>query len=123
MAYHGQARDPAQHHAFALAAKVSRAEPRGEYLAVHTRQLAVQPGFQIIRRYRRPVLRGLEQPHRSAVENHVHRATQMGSWVLINAGWYKPRALRKRNDDAPATFAPWEGVRLTRLYVLLLRHG
>ena len=25
------------------------------------------------------------------MDNHVHRATQMGSWVLINAGWYKFR--------------------------------
>ena len=46
------------------------------------------PCFQITRRYRRPVLRSLEQAHRPAVENHVHRATQMGPWVLINAGWY-----------------------------------
>ncbi len=47
---------------------------------------AVQPGFQVIRRYRRPVLRSLEQAHRSAMDNHVHRATQMGSWVLIVSG-------------------------------------
>ncbi len=49
----------------------------------------VQPGFQVIRRYPRPVLPSLEQTHRSAVQNHVHRATQMGPWVPINAGWYK----------------------------------
>ncbi len=48
----------------------------------------VQPGFQIIRRYRRPVLPSLEHAHQSAMDNHVHRATQMGAWVLINAGWY-----------------------------------
>ncbi len=88
MADHGQARDPAQHHASALAAKVARAEPRGEHLAAHARQLAVQPGFQIIRRYPRPVPPSLEQAHRSAVQNHVHRATQMGPWVPIHAGWY-----------------------------------
>jgi transposase len=36
-----------------------------------------------------PLLRSLEQAHRSAVENHVHRTKGMGSWVLINADWYK----------------------------------
>jgi len=28
---------------------------------------------------------------RSAMDNHVHRPTQMGSWVLINAGWYNTK--------------------------------
>ena len=88
MAYHGQARDPVQHHAFALAPRITGTEPRGKHMAVHARQLVVQPGFQIIRRYRRPELRGLEQPHRSGLENHVHRSQEMGPRVLINAGWY-----------------------------------
>jgi len=78
MAYHGQARDPVQHHAHAFAAKVARAEPRGKYMAVHARQLVVKPDFQVIRRYRRPVLRSLEQTHRSTVEDHVYRTAGMG---------------------------------------------
>jgi len=28
--------------------------------------------------------------------HHVHRPTQLGSWVLINAGWYKPLATHYR---------------------------
>ena len=44
------------------------------------------------------------------MDNHVHRATQMGSWVLINAGWYKPlpqRArLRPRHASKQATRTP-----------------
>ena len=78
MAYHRQAHDPAQHHASALAAKGARTEPRGEHMAVHARQLAVQSRFQIIRRYPHPLLRRMEQPHRSAVAHHVHRAAAMG---------------------------------------------
>lgn len=58
-------------------------------MAVHAGQLAVQPDFRFVRRYRRPVLRGLEQAGRSTVENHVHRNKGMGTWVLINARWYQ----------------------------------
>jgi len=25
----------------------------------------------------------------ATVENHVHRSARMGSWMTINAGWYK----------------------------------
>ena len=31
----------------------------------------------------------MEQPNRSALENYVHRTQEMGTWVLINADWYK----------------------------------
>src|SRR5262245_50996535 len=37
------------------------------------------PNFQILRRHRRSLLLRLEHAHRSAVENHVHRAARLGS--------------------------------------------
>ena len=36
----------------------------------------------------RTLLRGLEQTHRSAVADHVHRFTRLGTGVLINGTWY-----------------------------------
>jgi len=60
-----------------------------EYLAVHARQLALEPRLHILRQHRRPLRLGLEQAGRPAVAHHVHRATQMGTWVMSNAGWYE----------------------------------
>jgi hypothetical protein len=37
------------------------------------------------------LLRGLEQPRRSTLADHVHRPSQLGPWVLINESWYKMR--------------------------------
>ena len=37
---------------------------------------------------RHPQSRSLEQAYRAALENHVHWPSRMGSWVLINVGWY-----------------------------------
>ena len=59
-------------------APLARVEPGRERLAVHARQLAVQPRLQLLRRHRRPLLRGLEQTRRSAMENHVDRTPGMG---------------------------------------------
>ena len=56
--------------------------------AVHPRQLAVQPGLQVLRRYPRPLLRRLEQSHRPALENHVDRNPSMGTWVIVNGIGY-----------------------------------
>ena len=44
--------------------------------------------LQWLRRHRRPLLRSLERPHRSALAHPIHRPTVMGRRVLINAGWY-----------------------------------
>src|SRR5215203_4840696 len=35
------------------------------------------------------MLRGLEQAHRAALDDHVHRPTRLGQWVLISGSWYK----------------------------------
>ena len=57
--------------------------------------------LQILRRRRRPLLRGLEQARRSTLADHVHRPSQLGPWVLINEFWYQSSrwiARRKRDD-------------------------
>src|SRR5215203_6709656 len=36
------------------------------------------------------MLRGLEQAHRAALDDHVHRPTRLGQWVLISGSWYQP---------------------------------
>src|ERR1035437_3988047 len=57
-------------------------------LAVYARQLALEPHLQILRRYRRSLLLRLEYARRPTLENHVHRITPVGTWVLINETWY-----------------------------------
>jgi DDE superfamily endonuclease len=47
-----------------------------------------EPDLQIIRRSRRPFLRGLEQARRSALAHHVYRIAPMGPRVLINGTRY-----------------------------------
>src|SRR5271163_2639199 len=64
-------------------------EPAGKRLAVHARQLALEPNLQILRRHRRPLSRCLEQAHRSALADHVHRTAPMGLCVMISESWYK----------------------------------
>lgn len=59
----------------------------GERVAVPARQLARQPRVHLLRRHRGSLLRGLEQAHRSALEDHVHRPAPLGASVMINAPW------------------------------------
>src|SRR6266581_2673616 len=68
-------RGAAQH--LAAAARARAKQPR-KYLAVHAPELAVEPHLQILRRHRRSLLLRLEHPHRSALENHVHRLPRLG---------------------------------------------
>src|SRR5665811_2381919 len=89
-----------------------RTQSGRKYLAVYARQLALEPRLQILRRYRRSLLLRLEYARRSPLENHVHRTTPVGTWVLINEMWYKTTlgrlgartiapiriAFRQRND-------------------------
>src|SRR5262249_5744320 len=42
------------------------------------------PDFQILRRYRRPLLLRLEHTHRPTLEDYVHRATRLGSSRSLN---------------------------------------
>ena len=78
-----------QHHPAAAAAQMPRAQPGRERLAVHARQLAVEPRLQILRRYPRSLLLRLEPPHRSAMAHNVARPPNMGSSVLIRESWYE----------------------------------
>ena len=58
--------------------------PPRKYLAVHATELAVEPNLQILRRHRRSLLLRLEHPHRSALENHVHRTPRLGCRRSVN---------------------------------------
>src|SRR5260221_6756438 len=64
-------------------------QPYRERLAVHARQLAFEPHLRLLRQPPRSLLRGLEQTCRSALADHVHRATTLGSGVLIIETWYE----------------------------------
>src|SRR5262249_58878913 len=73
-----------QHLALAAPATRTRTQRPRKYLAIHAAELVVEPNFQILRRHRRSMLRRLEPPHRSAVENHVHRPPRLGSRRSLN---------------------------------------
>src|SRR3954464_3417724 len=66
----------------------ARVEPGREHLAVHAGELDLQPDLRLLQRHPRPLLRGVEQAHRSALAHHVHRTARLGSPVLINGTWY-----------------------------------
>jgi hypothetical protein len=40
----------------------------------------------------------MEHAYQSALENNVHRNAGMGTWVLINARWYKLLPSRSANS-------------------------
>src|SRR5262249_52754044 len=73
-----------QHLTRAAAAAHTRTQRPGKHLAVHASELVVKPDFQILRRYRRPLLLRLEHSHRPTLEDYVHRATQLGSSRSLN---------------------------------------
>src|SRR5262250_3359474 len=68
-----------QHLTRAAAAARTRTQRPGKHLAVRASELVVEPDFQILRRYRRPLLLCLEHTHRPTLEDYVHRATRLGS--------------------------------------------
>src|SRR5262249_16085944 len=73
-----------QHLTRAAAAARTRTQRPGKHLAVHASELVVKPNFQILRRYRRPLLLRLEHTHRPTLEDYVHRATRLGSSRALN---------------------------------------
>src|SRR5262249_9331748 len=83
-----------KHHHHCAAAKMPRAQSGRKYLAVHARQLALEPSLQILRRSRRQLLQRLEQAGRSALAHHVHWTAPMGARVLIKGNWYYAAGLR-----------------------------
>src|SRR5262249_46525810 len=68
----------------AAAAARTRTQRPGKHLAVRASELVVKPDFQILRRYRRPLLLRLEHTHRPTLEDYVHRATRLGSSRSLN---------------------------------------
>ena len=62
----------------AAAAQMPRAQPGRERLAVHARQLALEPRLQILRRSPRPLLRRLEQARRPALDASCPSACAIG---------------------------------------------
>ena len=69
------ARDPCKHHAPAAAIARARAEPGRKHLAVSSRQLALKPCLQRLRRHTRLLLQRLEPTHNETPENHVYRSS------------------------------------------------
>src|SRR5215813_376950 len=67
------------HLALAASAAHTRTQRPRKYLAIHAAELVVEPNFQILRRYRRPLLLRLEHTHRPPLEDHVHRPPRLGS--------------------------------------------
>src|SRR6266446_5775006 len=73
-----------QHLTRAAAAARTRTQRPGKHLAVHASELVVKRDFQILRRYRQPLLLRLEHTHRPTLEDYVHRATRLGSSRSLN---------------------------------------
>src|SRR5215210_1886922 len=79
---------PGQHHPCAAPGQGARVEPRREHLAIHARELVVEPDLHLLPRHPRSLLRRLEQAHRPTLAHYVHRPAGLGSPVLINGTWY-----------------------------------
>jgi hypothetical protein len=62
-------------------------KPRRERLAVHPREVALEPHLHELRRHRCPQLRGMEPARRTPLEDHEHRSPRLGPRVLITASW------------------------------------
>jgi len=77
-----------QHHAHAIAAQMPRTQPRRECLAVHARQLVIEPHLQILRRHPRSLLRRLEPVRQSTPTHNGYWKERLGSWVNVSENWY-----------------------------------
>src|SRR3954451_22481903 len=63
-------------------------QPEVQLICARPITSSLEPGVRILHRPCRPLLRGLEQAHRAALDDHVHRPTRLGQWVLISGSWY-----------------------------------
>src|ERR1019366_8175760 len=116
MAHLGEAQRSRQYQHRSAAVEIARTEPDRKHLAVHARQLALQPRVHIWRGYRRSLLRRLEQARRTALAHHVHRSTRLGPRVVICEGWYYAEPPRRRRYQGTHRSLPWSTstVRLRR---------
>src|SRR3954467_11979796 len=64
---------PRQHPPPAAPGQGAGVEPGREHLAVHARELDLEPDLRLLRRHPRPLLRSVEKAHRSALAHHFHR--------------------------------------------------
>src|SRR5262249_39288109 len=101
-----------QHLTRAAAAARTRTQRPGKHLAVRASELVVKPDFQILRRYRRPLLLRLEHTHRPTLEDYVHRATRLGSSRSLNmrigiSGNYRRGASRVPGVGSRNTVTPF----------------
>src|SRR5712671_2079568 len=108
MAWRQSPGGPEQHLTRAAAAARTRTQRPGKHLAVHASELVVKPDFQILRRYRQPLLLRLEHTHRPALEDYVHRATRLGSSRSLNLriGISARLPSRPMGGDLPS-ITPW----------------
>ena len=98
MAWLGRTGGAIEDHAHAAASQVppTRCSPEQgrsagrERMAVHARQLALEPHLGVLRRHRRSMLPRLEPARRSTVAHHDTRTAAMGPWVLSITNWYQP---------------------------------
>src|SRR6266498_2966003 len=67
-------------------------QPGRKHLAVHSRQLDLQPRLPLLRRHPRALLLCLEQARRPALDHYVNRIARLGTAVLINGTWYNTSA-------------------------------
>src|SRR5437762_7822850 len=99
-----QAHRAAEHHARPAAAQMPRTQSGRECLAVHPRQLALQPRLPL--RHPRTLLLCLEQARRPALDDYVDRIARLGTAVLINGTWYNrhPEARSRETTDRIMVF-------------------
>ena len=83
-----QAQSSGQHHAPAVAAALPGTQSNRKHLAVHARQLALEPHLRPLRQHLDAMLRSLEQARGSPRNHHIHRNATMAEPVVISAGWY-----------------------------------
>src|SRR5712672_1675880 len=82
-----------QHHHSRPAAEIPRTQSGRKHLAVHARQLALEPHLQILRRYRRSLLLRLEYARQLALEPHLqilrrYRRSLLRAWnTLLDRPW------------------------------------
>src|SRR6516165_5398791 len=89
-----------QHLPRAAAAARTRTQRPRKHLEVHASELVVKPDFQILRRYRRPLLLRLEHTHRPTLEAYVHRTARLGSRRSLNLRIGISQARRDRRGEA-----------------------
>ncbi len=88
LARHREAKRVRKHDARPAAVQIARAQSSREHLAIHARQLALQPDLQKLRRHRRSLLLQLEQTGCVPMVDNVNRNARLGSVGGHLRTWY-----------------------------------